>query len=509
MAKSSINNRKTVFNEFGFRETIEKLEYEIQELYLSDEIPWVIGYSGGKDSTATLQLVWNALSKMRPEQWKKPVHVISTDTLVENPIVAMWVEKSLETMSVAIGSHNQKFPIRAHRLTPELQDRFWVNLIGRGYPAPRPKFRWCTSRLKISPSNNFINNVLKQNGEAILVLGTRRAESAMRASNMKKYEKNSTRDLLSSNKDLDRAWVYTPIDNWQNDDVWQYLTQVKNPWGYKNSDLLTMYSGATEDGECPLVVDTSTPSCGDSRFGCYVCTMVDEDKSMKAMVQNDTEKEWMQPILDFRNVWLSVKNEKRENRDFRRMNGTLTLHNEKLVHGPYTQSHRESMLYALLETQEIVRELAPEEAKEFELITIDELEEIRRIWVSEKHEMEDSLPKIFKKATGHEYPGKDADDRLNLEVEDLELLKEICEEREDSEGILYQLVRDLIHIEHQNRTMVRRSKLFEELRSSLRKAAFRTEEDALEFAKRKHSASELAGKESKLDSHIIASDQTI
>lgn len=227
------------------------------------------------------------------------------------------------------------------------------------------------------------------------------------------------------------------------------------------------------------------------------------------MVQNDTEKEWMQPILDFRNVWLSVKNEKRENRDFRRMNGTLTLHNEKLVHGPYTQSHRESMLYALLETQEIVRELAPEEAKEFELITIDELEEIRRIWVSEKHEMEDSLPKIFKKATGHEYPGKDADDRLNLEVEDLELLKEICEEREDSEGILYQLVRDLIHIEHQNRTMVRRSKLFEELRSSLRKAAFRTEEDALEFAKRKHSASELAGKESKLDSHIIASDQTI
>ena len=129
MAKSSINNRKTVFNEFGFRETIEKLEYEIQELYLSDEIPWVIGYSGGKDSTATLQLVWNALSKMRPEQWKKPVHVISTDTLVENPIVAMWVEKSLETMSVAIGRHNQKFPIRANRLTPELQDRFWVNSV--------------------------------------------------------------------------------------------------------------------------------------------------------------------------------------------------------------------------------------------------------------------------------------------------------------------------------------------------------------------------------------------
>ncbi len=77
-------------------------------------------------------------------------------------------------------------PIIPHRLTPEVQDRFWVNLIGRGYPAPRPKFRWCTSRLKISPSNNFIKSMVKTNGEAILVLGTRKAEIYTLSANLKK-----------------------------------------------------------------------------------------------------------------------------------------------------------------------------------------------------------------------------------------------------------------------------------------------------------------------------------
>jgi DNA sulfur modification protein DndC len=508
MASSIAKERKTTFKEHGFKQTISNLIKQIQELYLSDEIPWVVGYSGGKDSTATLQLVWNALQELSPDQWHKPVHVISTDTLVENPIVALWVENSLRTMTEVISELDPSFPIQPHRLTPQLQDRFWVNLIGRGYPAPRPKFRWCTSRLKINPSNNFINNMVKQNGEAILVLGTRKAESAMRAANMKRYENSSTRDLLSSNKDLDRVWVYSPVSDWHNDDVWQYLTQVKNPWGYKNTELLGMYSGATEDGECPLVVDTSSPSCGDSRFGCYVCTMVDEDKSMKAMIQNDEEKEWMLPILEFRNEWLSVKNEKREDRDFRRMNGTLTFYKDKLVHGPYRQPHREKMLAALLEAQEAVKELAPKEAKGFRLIELEDLEEIRRIWVAEKHEIEDSLPNIFTQVIGTPYPGKAIDERQNLKSDDLELLKELCKEEGDEEGVLYQLTRELLHIEHQNRTMIRRSKLFDSMRGALQKAAFTSEQEAEEYARRRKIAvDEIEIGNDSLDSRIFATDK--
>ena len=293
MANNVVPDRKTVFVTHGYKGTINSLIKQTQNLYLSDEIPWVLGYSGGKDSTATLQLVWQAITALPVEKRVKHVHVISTDTLVENPIVALWVGRSLTQMAQA--SERQNLPIQPHRLVPEVQDRFWVNLIGKGYAAPRPKFRWCTSRLKIAPSNKFISSMVKTNGEAILVLGTRKSESSSRAANMKKYKNNSTRGLLSRNKELDRVWVYTPIADWHDDDVWQYLMQEKNPWGFKNEELLNMYQGATSDGECPLVVDTSTPSCGDSRFGCYVCTMVGEDKSMAAMIQNDEEKEWMLP----------------------------------------------------------------------------------------------------------------------------------------------------------------------------------------------------------------------
>ncbi|PHS71193.1 MAG: DNA phosphorothioation system sulfurtransferase DndC [Cycloclasticus sp.] len=492
MTNNITSNRKTVFESLGYKKTINNLIKQTQELYLSDEIPWVLGYSGGKDSTAILQLVWRAIEELPKDKHIKPIHVISTDTLVENPIVSLWVERSLNQMKEA--SDQKKLPIQPHRLTPAVRDRFWVNLIGKGYPAPRPKFRWCTSRLKISPSNDFITNMVKANGEAILILGTRKAESASRAANMKKYEQGSTRDLLSRNKELDRVWVYTPVSDWQDDDVWQYLMQDKNPWGFANEELLNMYQGATSDGECPLVVDTSTPSCGDSRFGCYVCTMVSEDKSMTAMIQNDAEKEWMLPLLELRTKWLDItdrnteiKNKKIDNerthRDFRRMNGSLTLHNDRLVHGPYKQEYRTQLLEALLRAEIAARELGPQEVKQLELITLEELEEIRRIWVMEKHEIEDILPTIYEKVHNKPYPGKRIEEAQVFKNEDMSLLKKICKEKAaDSEGLHYELIRDLLHIEHQNRTMVRRSKLFDSLDKTLERNAFKTEAEALEFA---------------------------
>jgi DNA sulfur modification protein DndC len=489
--ETMVSNRKTVFREHGIKDTIEALEKQTQDLYLSDEIPWVIGYSGGKDSTAILQLVWNAIAALPPEQHIKPIHVISTDTLVENPVVALWVEKSLAKMYAA--TTEQGLPIHPHRLTPEVKDRFWVNLIGKGYPAPRPKFRWCTSRLKIAPSNKFITDTVKQNGEAILVLGTRKAESAARSSNMKRYEESSTRDLLSSNKELDRVWVYTPIAEWSNDDVWQYLTQFKNPWGYPNEELLGMYQGATEDGECPLVVDTSTPSCGDSRFGCHVCTMVTEDKSLGAMIQNDVEKEWMLPLLEFRSNWININDpdpekkkqkldEERKHRDFRRMNGSLTVFNGRLVHGPYKAYYREAMLRAVLEAQLAVRELGPDTVKDIELLSIEDLEEIRRIWVVEKHEIEDRVPEIYADVLGVPYPVRSLESEVGLSAADLALLKQVCIEIDDSD-VHYEIVRNLLHVEHQNRTMVRRNKhFFGELEKVLEAGAFSSEDEAELYA---------------------------
>ena len=469
----------------SFITAVDEIVARTRELYLSDSLPWVVGYSGGKDSTASLQIVWTALQSIRPEERTKPVHVISTDTLVENPIVAEWVGHSLQRMEAA--AQEQGLPVRTHRLMPTLRNRFWVNLIGKGYPAPRPKFRWCTSRLKINASNDFINEVVSKYGEAILVLGSRRPESRARAKVLDQYEAGSTRANLSRNKELDRVWVYTPIVEWSNDEVWEFIATMENPWGVSNGQLTNMYRSGTDGGECPLVVDSSTPSCGDSRFGCYVCTLVDKDKSMQAMIQNDEEKAWMQPLVEFRNTWLSTDD--RAVRDYRRMDGSMMVHKDRIVKGPYTQKHRENVLRALLAAQQEVRRAAPADVAEMMLISLEELEEIRRIWVVEKHEVEDRLPAIYEEVIGEDYPGQPLENHMGLGRDDLALLDEICRARGDADGIRYELIRNLLHVEAQQKNKLKRAGIFQELASLVEKnsysSAAEAEQSALTYAERK------------------------
>ncbi|MBE0471002.1 MAG: DNA phosphorothioation system sulfurtransferase DndC [Methyloprofundus sp.] len=498
---TSIHNisLSSAFGEKGLKQTLNAAKEDVKRLYLSDQVPWVIGYSGGKDSTAILQLIWYSLQELlKEDKCHKDVHVISTDTLVENPIVSMWVEKSLHQMKEA--AEEQHLPIVPHRLTPAVKDRFWVNLIGKGYPAPRYKFRWCTDRLKISPSNTFINNLVNQRGEAILVLGTRKAESAMRSTTMEHYEDAETNtrkaDGLSANQSLDRVWVYTPIANWTNDDVWIYLNSTANPWNFSNHDLMGMYQGATEGGECPLVVDKSTQSCGDSRFGCYVCTMVSEDKSMSAMIANDQDKEWMLPLLSLRNEIdvndadhdkkLNKLRRDKSRRDFRRMNGSLTVHISKhgadIVPGPYVQAFREELLEKVLQAQIAIQKLGPKEVKSLELLPLEELEEIRRIWLEEKLEIEDNLPEIYEKVIGKSYPGERRAHHPILNKEIMEKLKELCDKREDYDGLMYQQVRSVLAISNKHRNQLRRANLSKELNNSLERGAFSSLEEAKTFA---------------------------
>ena len=471
----------------------EEIVQEICDLYQADTIPWIVGYSGGKDSTACLQLVWTAISSLPKAKRNKRIYVISTDTLVENPIIAAWVEGSLERINVS--AQEQDLPIEAHRLTPTVENRFWVSLIGKGYPAPRPKFRWCTDRLKISASTKFIQELSEANGEAILVLGQRRGESKVRDKVMDQY-KDSSRARLSKNKDprLSRVWVYPPVESWSSDDVWEYLITEPNPWGIDNQELFSIYRGATPDAECPIVVDTSTPSCGDSRFGCYVCTMVSQDKSMQAMIQNDEQKEWMQPILDFRNNYLAI--EDRELRDFRRMNGRLTVFHGELVHGPYTQKHRENLLRELLHTQRIINNQDKQQGvRQIELIPVEELDEIRRLWVEEKGEIEDLVPRIYTEVFKTAYPGKELE-QTPLDPDDLSLLETAALEVDNTAADeLYKLTRNLLAVQFQTMESHKRSKHLDRLEKVLNHHVFRNEEEALEFA-----LSDLSGVQANDDS---------
>jgi len=479
-----MSNNNSAFKSNGLKKTIENLKTEIKDLYLEDEIPWIVGYSGGKDSTAVLQLIWSVLTDLPSNVRSKPVHVISTDTLVENPIVAKWMTNSHHLMKQA--ATQQTLPIIPHLLTPALHDTFWVNLIGRGYPAPKQKFRWCTDRLKIKASNTFIHNIVKSNGETIVILGTRKAESASRSQTMKKYEKKRVRNRLSPNSTLPNSLIFSPIEDWSNDDVWLYLMQIKNPWGNSNKNLLTMYQGASADSECPLVVGTDTPSCGSSRFGCWTCTLVDKDKSMAAMIQNDEEKSWMLPLLKFRDE-LGQKNDKYR-RDFRRMHGAIQLYNGNLIHGPYTQETREKWLRKLLEIQKNIQNNGPKEFSSLELITLGELKEIRRIWTIEKHEIEDNLPRIYSEVMGIMMPQSENLTNLPFASEDMSILKDLC----GSKSLKYQLIRELIDVENKFKNLNRRTGLFKTLEKAFTRSFYEDDNDAYDKAHRKLAAMEAA-----------------
>jgi DNA sulfur modification protein DndC len=261
----------------------------------------------------------------------------------------------------------------------------------------------------------------------------------------------------------------------------------KNPWGRNNQDLMGMYRGATAGGDCPLVVDSTTESCGKSRFGCWVCTLVEEDKSMSAMIANDMEKEWLSPLLEFRNE-LDFRSEEsrqrdRERRDFRRMHGQVNLYNDNIVPGPYTQAARKELLELLLRVEQAVKEMAPEGYEDIAIISHDELKEIRRIWVVEKNEVEDLLPDIYRAETGREFD----DDSIyptGVGKSTYKLLKEMC----GDDALHYEMMRDLINTEHKYRAMSRRAGLFQDLEKAVKHSCYKDAEDAKALASRKAQA---------------------
>lgn len=460
------------------KDLIDGLIVTIQNLYLADDIPWMIGYSGGKDSTAAVQLVWMAIEQLPERDRKKTIHIMNTDTLVESPVVSKWVDKSLKSMKDE--AEKKGLPFVPTKLIPNYNNTFWVNLIGRGYPFPRMKYRWCTDRLKIQPVNNFIKNKIAEHGEIILVLGTRKQESTRRNRTMTNLEKRRVRELLSPNPTLANELVFSPMEDWSDDDVWSFLLQYKNPWNYSNMDLMTMYRGATADNECPLQVDKSAPTCGKSRFGCWVCTMVEKDKSMEAMILNDQEKEWMSILLEFRNEFGNEEGD-RERRSFRRMRGNLQGNYGKLFHGPYKKEVREYWLERLLNIQKEIQENGPEEFSDLELIRIPELQAIRRIWVNDKHEFDDSLPKIYEKVVGKEFEDPEWIHYENFEAEEWNILKEVCEEMFPDEELAFEMMYSLVDVESKSSGVNQRKGILDSVNSIIGKTCYKNEEDATQY----------------------------
>ena len=157
-------------NSYFNENTLEELIEEIKYVYKSDDRPWVIGYSGGKDSTTVVELVYKMLLGLDPDDRHKNVYIVSSDTLIENPLIKIYLSKMNDLLGQA--ADRDGLPIKSAMVTPPPNNSFWANVIGRGFPTPRMNgtFRWCTDRLKINPSGEYIQRVIDEEGKEVVVL---------------------------------------------------------------------------------------------------------------------------------------------------------------------------------------------------------------------------------------------------------------------------------------------------------------------------------------------------
>lgn len=348
----------------------EAIRTELLDEYKQDHAsPWIVGYSGGKDSTLVTHLVFEMLLSLPPSSRTRDVHIVANDTLVESPLVVQHIFNSIQEIQNA--AHAFNLPVITKITQPATHQTFWVNLIGRGYPSPNQNFRWCTDRMKIQPTSHYIKSQVNQAGEVILLLGVRRSESATRSASVSKYDNG---ERLHPHSDLAGCMIYRPIVELSTDDVWEFLAVNQPPWGGSYQKLIKLYRNAG-GGDCPVVIQKSdVPSCGttSSRFGCWTCTVVEKDRSLEGFVDSGFVE--FEPLLDFRDWLASIRND-RERRQARRRDGRITITDGgTFIPGPFTMRTR-------IEIFERLQAVEKETGNSF--ISAEEVDLIYEIWAQE------------------------------------------------------------------------------------------------------------------------------
>ena len=413
-------------NSFLKNNTIDDLYDEMQMVYLNDSRPWIIGYSGGKDSTLVVQLVYEMLLRLPEAERKKDVYVISSDTLIENPLILNYLKGNIDLINKA--AENDHIPLKAQMVYPKINDTFWVNIIGRGYPTPKSiQFRWCTDRLKIRPSNEFIKDKLV-NEDVVVLLGVRKAESIARRIRIENREIEGY--LLTPHETLrnevNMAYVYNPIVDLSTDDVWELLlnrSYGKTPWGGDNNYLFQLYAKGTGEGECPFITtdNKEKSTCGNSRFGCWICTVVSEDKSLKGFIESG--EDWLEPLAEFRD-WIKSEEFRNnpENRKKHKRSGAVHKTKSGVVtFGPFNFKARQTILEELLKLQMEMQQINPE----IELISLEELKVIDEIWDNEEDLNRTTLVKLYHKVTGKKLPWHDYKKPL-MDESAIEIIRNKC-----------------------------------------------------------------------------------
>ena len=406
----------------------EDIIQEMALVYRHDKRPWLIGYSGGKDSTLLCCLVMEMLQRLAPYQRHKTVYIVSSDTMVENPIVKNYMHR----MSAMINATGKELKVKADIIYPEIADTFWSKVIGLGYPTPEaPGFRWCTERLKIHPMNKYTLDTIKTNGQVVLLLGVRKAESTYRANNIRSREIEGK--ILVPHTDIEGAHVYNPLTEIPNELVWKFLLKddSRTPWGSDNKYLFSLYQGENLGEEQSVIGEIDKdkiPVTGHSRFGCWICTMVKEDKSLKAFI--DRGETWLEPLRDFRNWLLELRstpsareNKRRNGQMYKKADGEYGL-------GPFTMASRVEILRRLLQL---------EVTYNFDLISLEELKFIDKTWDDEGDLSRRTLVDLYYEIKGKHLPWDD----YKVPVFSEEVIDEIKKQCEEN-NVEFELISKLI-----------------------------------------------------------------
>jgi len=296
--------------------------------------------------------------------------------------------------------------------------------------------------MKINPTNDYILKTVSRHGKVMVVLGTRHTESSNRSKSMEKYDLQEITGSKIRKHTLPNSWMYAPINDLTTDEVWKYLMQVPNIWGGDNKVLVAMYRNASPNAtECPLVIDTSTSSCGNSRFGCWVCTVVSRDKSMENLIENG--EDWMIPLLEFRDYVGPLRDRPGARMDMKR-NGLPTE-----GQGPFTFDTRAEILKKVLEI---------ELQTGLEVISRPELSAIQLQWNYDggfNHRVSDIYFQVKK------IPIAMSDNDLQLQREEEEnlLLNEVAA----SHGINPDHIRELMMTEKEAATHLRRRNIYDDI----------------------------------------------
>ena len=159
------------------------------------------------------------LLKKEGKKLQKHIYIISSDTLVETPMIVGTIKKTIDGINRL--AEKEKLPISGHIIKPSFDNTFWTNLIGKGYPCPNQTFRRCTDRMKINPANDFIMSIVDQFGEAIMVLGVRDGESESRDRVLEKHTIEGKK--LMRHTTMSNAYVFAPIRHFGIENVWNYI----------------------------------------------------------------------------------------------------------------------------------------------------------------------------------------------------------------------------------------------------------------------------------------------